>query len=63
MIYLLAIVLPPVALLMAGKPFQALLSLLLMCTVLGWIPAAVWAILVVNEQKADRRAERIARMS
>lgn len=60
MLYLLAIVLPPVALLGAGKPFQALLSLVLMCTVIGWIPAAIWAILVVNESKADKRAERVA---
>lgn len=60
MLYLLAIVLPPVALLGAGKPGQALLSLVLMVTVIGWIPAAIWAILVVNESKADKRAERVA---
>lgn len=53
--FLLAIILPPVAMLTAGKPFQALLSLLLMVTVLGWIPAAIWAVLVVNSSNADKR--------
>lgn len=53
--YLLAIVFPPAAFLFAGKPFQALFSLLLMLTVLGWIPAAIWAILVVNSANADKR--------
>ncbi len=56
MLYLLAILLPPVALLGAGKPFQALLAVLLMVTIIGWIPAAIWAILVVNERKSDKRA-------
>lgn len=53
--YLLAIAFPPVAFLIAGKPFQALLSLLLLLTVLGWIPAALWAVLVVNGANADKR--------
>lgn len=60
MVYLLALVLPPVAVLICGKPGQALLNLLL--TLLGWIPGAIHAILVVNERKADKRAERQAEM-
>lgn len=59
MLYLLAIVLPPVALVMAGKPFQGTLSLVLMLTVIGWIPAAIWAVLVVKKRDDDRRAERV----
>lgn len=59
MSYLLAIVLPPVALLMVGKPFQAALSLLLMVTLIGWIPAAIWAVLVVNGAHADARSKRL----
>ena len=35
MLYLLAIVLPPVAVLLCGKPFQAILNLLLTCRILG----------------------------
>ena len=57
--YLIAIVLPPLAILLCGKPFQALLALILQITILGWIPAAVWAILVVNSYQADKRTNRI----
>jgi uncharacterized membrane protein YqaE (UPF0057 family) len=59
--YLIAIVLPPLAILLCGKPFQALIALILQVTVLGWIPAAVWACLVVNSYQADRRTNRIVK--
>ena len=58
MLYLLAILLPPIAILITGRPFQAFLSFLLMITILGWIPAAIWAVLVVHEHKANQRAHR-----
>jgi uncharacterized membrane protein YqaE (UPF0057 family) len=57
--YLIAIVLPPLAILLCGKPFQALIALILQITILGWIPAAVWAVLVVNSYQADKRTNRI----
>jgi uncharacterized membrane protein YqaE (UPF0057 family) len=60
MMYLLAIFLPPVAVLLAGKPFQAIINFFL--TLLFWIPGAIHAILVVNEKKADKRSERQAKM-
>jgi uncharacterized membrane protein YqaE (UPF0057 family) len=59
MSYLLAILLPPVALFMVGKPFQALLSVVLMLTVIGWIPAAIWALLVVKQHHDRQNADRI----
>ena len=57
MLYLLAFVLPPLAVLLARKPVQALLSLVL--TVLGWIPGVVHALFVVNNHYADKRTEKI----
>jgi len=60
MMYLLAIFLPPVAVLLAGKPFQAVINFFL--TLLFWIPGAIHAVLVVNEKKADKRSERQAKM-
>ncbi len=54
--YLLAIILPPVAVLLTGRPFQALLNLFL--TMFLWLPGAIHAILVVNEHKADARARK-----
>ena len=54
--YILAILLPPVAVLMCGKPGQALLNLFL--TLLLWVPGAIHAIMVVNAKKADERMEK-----
>lgn len=54
--YLLAILLPPVAVLFSGKPFQALINIFL--TLLFWIPGMIHAILVVNEKKANKRMKR-----
>jgi uncharacterized membrane protein YqaE (UPF0057 family) len=52
---LLAILLPPVAVLICGKPFQALVNCLL--TLCFWIPGMIHAILVVNARNADRRQQ------
>ncbi len=56
--YLLAIVLPPVAMVTVGKPFQAILCLVLMFTLIGWPLAAIWALFVVNSAFADTRAKK-----
>jgi len=60
MLYLLAVVLPPVAVLLVGKPIQALLNLIL--TLFFWLPGAIHAILVVNDKKADQRMKKQAKL-
>lgn len=55
--YFVAILLPPLAVLMAGKPMQALLNCLL--TLFFWIPGVIHAFMVVNEYKADKRQDRM----
>lgn len=57
--YLIAIVLPPVAVLICGKPVQALLNILL--CLMFVIPGMVHAIMVVSEYKAEQRTDRIVR--
>jgi uncharacterized membrane protein YqaE (UPF0057 family) len=57
MLYLLAILLPPLAVLFCGKPVQALLNLML--TLLGWIPGVIHACLVVSSHHADQRNQRL----
>jgi uncharacterized membrane protein YqaE (UPF0057 family) len=57
MLYLLAIFLPPVAVLLTGKPIQALINLVL--TLCLWVPGVIHAILVVNGHYADKRTGRI----
>lgn len=60
MMYLLAILCPPLAVLIVGKPVQAFLNLIL--TILLWLPGAIHAILVVNEKKADERMKKQAEL-
>jgi uncharacterized membrane protein YqaE (UPF0057 family) len=60
MMYLLALVLPPVAVLLCGKPFQAILNLIL--TLFFWLPGAIHALFVVHDKKADKRAKRQEKM-
>ena len=55
--YLLAIVLPPLAVLLCGKPVQFLLNILL--TLCFWVPGVIHAILVVHSHLEDKRTERI----
>jgi len=53
----LAIILPPVAVILCGKPILAILNLIL--TLLFWIPGVIHALFVVHGYLADRRTERI----
>jgi uncharacterized membrane protein YqaE (UPF0057 family) len=59
MLYLLAILLPPVAVFLCGKPIQGLLNILL--TLCFWLPGAIHALLVVSSTQADRRAQQIVK--
>ena len=56
MLYLLAILVPPLAVLLIGKPVQAVLNLVLTC--LLWFPGMIHALFLVNEHKADKRFDR-----
>lgn len=60
MMYLLAIILPPVAVLLKGKPFQALLNLVL--TLFFWLPGVIHAWIVINGANADARMKKQAKM-
>ena len=59
MLYLLAVIVPPLAVLLAGKPFQALFSFLAQLTIIGWLPATLHALFVVHNHYSDKRAGRL----
>lgn len=56
MLYFIAMVLPPLAVLFTGRKTAAILNIPL--TLAGWLPGVLHAVLVVNEHKADQRARR-----
>jgi len=55
--YLLAIILPPVAVLFCGKPIQAVLNVLL--TLCLWVPGIIHACMVVGARNADKRTDKL----
>jgi uncharacterized membrane protein YqaE (UPF0057 family) len=55
--YVLAIILPPIAVFSCGRILQGLLNILL--TLLGWVPGVVHAALIVNDYKNDQRTNRV----
>jgi uncharacterized membrane protein YqaE (UPF0057 family) len=57
-----AVLLPWLALLLHGHVFQAALCLGLQITVLGWIPAAIWAVMVINDDKRERQYREMLRL-
>lgn len=57
--YLFAFLLPPLAVLLCGRPVTALLNCLL--TLLLWIPGVIHALFVVADHNADVRNKRLVR--
>ncbi|WP_309842011.1 YqaE/Pmp3 family membrane protein [Flavobacterium sp. 2755] len=55
MMTLIAIFFPSLSFLLRGKLLTALLCLILQITLIGWIPAAIWAVLSLQNSRADRR--------
>ena len=60
MLYLLAVILPPVAVLLRGRPIQALLNLVL--CVFFWLPGVVHAWIVINGANKDKRMREQAKL-
>ena len=57
MLYLLCILCPPLAVLLAGRPGAAILNVILTC--LFWIPGMIHAFAVVGETKAEKRTQQL----
>lgn len=58
---LLAILLPWLSFILRGRIITGIICLLLQITLVGWIPAAAWAVISLNEARANRRTNRIVK--
>ncbi len=58
---LIAIFFPCISFLLRGKILTALLCLILQITLIGWIPAAIWAVVSLQNSRADRRNNKLIR--
>lgn len=52
---LLAIFLPFAAFFTIGRPFAGIICLILQITLIGWIPAAIWATYALSQYQTDRK--------
>lgn len=55
---LLAIFLPFVTFFTIGRPIAGIFCLILQITLIGWIPAALWAIYALGQFKTDKKIEK-----
>jgi uncharacterized membrane protein YqaE (UPF0057 family) len=57
--YVLAFFLPWLSLILQGKIGSGIICLILQITIIGWIPACIWAFTSLNRMYADRRTTKI----
>ena len=58
---LIAILIPALSFFLRGKIFSGILCIILQITLIGWLPAAIWAVVSLNNARAERRTDRIVR--
>jgi uncharacterized membrane protein YqaE (UPF0057 family) len=56
---LIAIFIPFLSFLLRGRIITRIICLLLQITLIGWIPAAVWAVISLQNARADKRNEEL----
>lgn len=54
---LLAILLPFVVFFTIGRPIAGIICLVLQITLIGWLPAAIWAVYALSQYKTDKKIE------
>jgi uncharacterized membrane protein YqaE (UPF0057 family) len=55
---ILAIFLPFLAFFTIGRPFAGIICLILQITLIGWIPAAIWAAYALSQYKTDKKIQK-----
>ena len=58
---LIAIILPWLSFFLRGRILTGFICLILQITVLGWLPAAIWAVISLQNRREEKRTRRIIR--
>jgi uncharacterized membrane protein YqaE (UPF0057 family) len=58
---IIALVLPWLTFFTIGRPFAGIVCLILQLTLIGWLPAAIWAVYSLSQFKTDQKIERALR--
>ncbi|PKB16713.1 YqaE/Pmp3 family membrane protein [Flavobacterium sp. 5] len=59
---LIAILFPFVSFFLRGKILTSILCLILQITLIGWIPAAIWAVISLQNARADKRNQKLIKV-
>jgi len=54
---LIAFILPWLTFFTIGRSLAGILCLILQLTMLGWIPATIWAVYALSQYKTDKKIE------
>ena len=52
---IIAILLPWLTFFTIGRPLAGILCLILQVTLIGWLPAAIWAVYALSQWKTDQK--------
>lgn len=55
---LIALLLPWLTFFTIGRPFSGIICLILQVTLIGWLPAAIWAVYALSQYKTDKKIEK-----
>lgn len=57
--YLIALLVPWVAFFTMGKIIQGIICLILQITLIGWLPATIWAFFSISDYNRKKEADRV----
>jgi uncharacterized membrane protein YqaE (UPF0057 family) len=52
---LIALILPWLTFFTIGRPIAGIICLILQITVIGWLPATIWAVYALSQYKTDQK--------
>ena len=52
---LIALILPWLSFFTIGRPLAGIVCLILQITLIGWVPAAIWAVYALSQYKTDQK--------
>jgi len=55
---LIALILPWLTFFTIGRPIAGIICLILQITLIGWLPATIWAVYAVSQYNTDRKIEK-----
>ncbi|MPY71929.1 MAG: YqaE/Pmp3 family membrane protein [Alphaproteobacteria bacterium] len=58
---IIALLLPWLTFFTIGMPIQGIICLILQLTLIGWIPAAIWAVYQLSQYNTDKKIAEAAR--